>query len=80
MRIVLMTGAATVLLAFAAQASDLYAPIQRENARCGAAAGAALFHIAAGLPSQSPCCPDLAKCTQYLSTTRIQLPHVKQRT
>ncbi len=79
MRIALLTGAAVMLLGFSAQASDLYAPIHRQNARCGEA-GATLSRISATRPIQPMCCPDPSKCTQYLSTTKIELPRGDLRT
>ncbi len=79
MRILLLAGTALMLSALTAQASDLYAPINRQNARCGNV-GPILSHIAVTLPAQPLCCPDAGKCTQYLSTTKIKLPHLDQVT
>lgn len=79
MKTALLTGTAIMLMAFAAQASDLYAPIHRQNARCGAS-GATLSHVSVTMASVPMCCPDPASCTQYLSTTKIELPRMDHRT
>ncbi len=79
MRILLLAGTALMLSAFTAQASELYAPINRQNAGCGDI-GPTLSHVSAKLPAQPLCCPDVGKCTQYLSTTKIKLPHLDQVT
>lgn len=68
-----------MLLAFSAQAADLYAPVHRQNARCGDLAPT-VSHVSATMAAQPMCCPDPAKCTQYLSTAKIALPHLDPRT
>lgn len=72
MRTALLTGGAALLFAFAAHASSLYAPIHRQNALC-ATFGPAYSHVSVVLPAQPLCCPEIASCTQYLSTSKIEL-------
>lgn len=79
MRAALFTGAASMLLTFAAHASVLYAPIHRENAPCGSSS-ATLSQVSATSARVLMCCPDPAGCTQYLSTTKIELPRMDHRT
>ncbi len=79
MRMALLTGGATFLFAFAAHPYSLYAPIHRQNALC-ATVGLTYSHISVTLPAAPLCCPEVANCTQYLSTSKIDLPRPRRGT
>ena len=78
MKTVLLAAIASLFLAFAAHAASLPVQVDTDGATCTKSGVAS--RVAFGLPDGPECCSQQLRCTQFLSTTTIELARTQHRT